>query len=94
MLRASEPAMLAWAQERITPHPVLSFTQTVKGDPFADGAIRLSYLKCAQNPNPDFKAAAAAVRQNPRIRYAEVDSHHNAMLLHPDRLLSALLALG
>jgi len=32
----SEPAMLAWAQARITPQAALSFTQTVQGDPFAD----------------------------------------------------------
>jgi hypothetical protein len=37
---------------------------------------------------------AASVQKNPRFRYAEVDGHHNVMLINPDRLASALLALG
>ena len=90
----SDPALLAWAQERITPQAALSFTQGVQGDPFADAAVRLSYLKCAQNPNPGFKSVAAAVQKNPRFRYAEVDGHHNVMLIDPERLAVALLALG
>jgi pimeloyl-ACP methyl ester carboxylesterase len=90
----TDPALLAWAQERITPQAALSFTQGVQGDPFADAAVRLSYLKCAQNPNPGFKNVAATVQKNPRFRYAEVDGHHNVMLVHPERLAVALLALG
>ena len=90
----TDPALLAWTQERIRPQAALSFTQLVQGDPFADAGVRLSYLKCAQNHNPGFKAVAAAVRRNPRFRYAEVDGHHNVMLIDPERLASALLALG
>jgi hypothetical protein len=62
--------------------------------PFADAAVRLSYLKCAQNPNPGFKNVAAAVQKNPRFRYADVDGHHNVMLINPERLTASLLALG
>lgn len=90
----SDPALLAWAQERIKSQAALSFTQGVQGDPFADAAVRLSYLKCAQNPNPGFKSVAAAVQKDPRFRYAEVDGHHNVMLINPERLAVALLALG
>jgi pimeloyl-ACP methyl ester carboxylesterase len=90
----SDPALLAWAQERIKPQAALSFTQGVQGDPFADAAVRLSYLKCAQNPNPGFRNVAAAVQKNPRFHYAEVDGHHNVMLIDPERLAAALLALG
>jgi hypothetical protein len=90
----SEPTLLAWAAERIKPQAALSFTQGVQGDPFADPTVRLSYLKCAQNPNPGFKNVAAAVQKNARFRYAEVDGHHNVMLTQPDRLAAALLALG
>jgi pimeloyl-ACP methyl ester carboxylesterase len=90
----SDPALLAWAQARITPQAALAFTQGVQGDPFADTAVRLSYLKCSQNPNPGFKSVAAALRKDPRFRYAEVDGHHNVMLTAPDRLAAALMALG
>lgn len=90
----SDAALLAWAQARITPQAALSFTQSVQGDPFADPGVRLSYLKCAQNPNPGFRNIATAVQKDPRFRYAEVDGHHNVMLIQPERLASALLALG
>lgn len=90
----NDPALLRWAQERITPQAALSFTQVVQGDPLADAAVRLSYLKCARNPNPAFRAAAASVQKDPRFGYAEVDGHHNAMLIDPTRLANALLALG
>lgn len=89
-----DPALLAWASERITPQAALSFVQVVRGDPFAEPGVRLSYLKCARNPNPAFRNAASAIRTNPRFRYAEVDGHHNVMLTHPDRLAASLVALG
>lgn len=90
----SDPTLRSWAQARITPQAALSFVQVVRGDPFADMAVRLSYLKCAQNPNPGFKNAAAGVQRNPRFRYAEVDGHHNVMLIDPERLAQALSSLG
>ncbi len=90
----SDPSLLAWAQARITAQAALSFVQTVQGDPFADAALRLSYLKCTQNPNPGFKNVAAGVQRDPRFRYAEVDGHHNVMLINPERLAEALLRLG
>ncbi len=90
----TDPEMRAWAQARITPQAALSFTQQVRGNPFADPNVRLSYLKCAQNPNPGFRAVAAGVQRNPRFRYAEVDGHHNGMLINPEQMTSALIALG
>lgn len=89
----TDPTLLAWAQVRITPQAALSFVQGVQGDPFADSGVRLSYLKCAQNPNPGFRSVAAAVQRDPRFRYAEVDGHHNVMLLQPERLAEALARL-
>lgn len=90
----SDPALLAWTKDRITPQAALSFIQAVQGDPFADTSVRLSYLKCGQNPNPGFKSVATAIQKSPRFRYAEIDGHHNVMLINPDRLAAALIARG
>ncbi len=38
--------------------------------------------------------AAGGVQRHPRFRYAEVDAHHNVMLINPESLTSALIALG
>jgi pimeloyl-ACP methyl ester carboxylesterase len=90
----TDPALVQWASARMTPQAALSFVEKVHGDPMADDSIRRSYLKCARNPNPGFRAIAAAVQKNPRFRYAEVDGHHNIMLVDPKRFVDALVALG
>lgn len=90
----TDPALLKWATERVTPQAALSFVQPVRGEPFADQDVRLTYLRCARNPNPAFADAAATAKRNPRFRVAEVDGHHNVMLIDPERLAAALAALG
>ena len=89
----TDPAMVAWAMPRIRPQAARSFTETVQGDPMAENARR-SYLKCTQNPNPLFKAIGAGIRKDSRYQYAEVDGHHDVMLLDAPRFVDALLRLG
>jgi pimeloyl-ACP methyl ester carboxylesterase len=89
----TDPAMIAWATPRIKPQAARSFTETVQGDPMVD-PVRRSYLKCARNPNPLFKAIGAGIQKDPRYRYAEVDGYHDVMLLDPPRFTEALLQLG
>lgn len=89
----STPALLAYAQERMTPQAALSFTQQVQGDPMAE-AVRRTYLKCTANPNPGFKTIAANIQKDTRFKYAEVDGHHNVMLIDPPRFVSSLLSLA
>jgi hypothetical protein len=45
-------------------------------------------LPCQASP------AAGRVQRHPRFRHAEVDAHHNGMLIKPEPLTSALDALG
>ena len=56
--------------------------------------VRRSYLKCARNPHPLFKDIADGIRKDARFQYAEVDGHHDVMLLDAQRLVDALLKLG
>lgn len=90
----SDPALRDWAAARITPQAAASFVEAVAGDPAADAGVRWSYLKCARNPNPGFQAQAERAKQDGRFRYAELDAHHNAMVMQPRELVEALLALG
>ncbi len=89
----TDPAMVAWATPRILPQAARSFTETVQGDPMAEN-VRRSFLKCAQNPNPLFKSIGAGIRKDARYQYAEVDGHHDVMLLDAPRFVEALLKLG
>lgn len=86
----SDPALIAWAQPRMTAQAARSFVETVQGDPFQEG-VRFTYLKCTENPNPGFKAIAAGLRKDLRFDHADVQGHHDVMLTDPARLTEALL---
>jgi pimeloyl-ACP methyl ester carboxylesterase len=89
----SDAALVAWAQPRMTAQAALSFTEKVQGDPMAE-TIRRTYLKCTANPNPQFKSIATEILKDKRFRYAEVDGHHDVMLIDPQRFVSSLLMLA
>jgi pimeloyl-ACP methyl ester carboxylesterase len=87
----ADPALIAWAEPRMAPQAARSFTETVPSDPF-EAPVKLTYLKCRDNPNPGFKAAAEKVKADSRFTYREIAGHHNVMLLDPQRFASDLLA--
>ena len=89
----ADPALVDWVTPRIKPQAARSFTETVLGDPMAE-PVRRSYLKCARNPHPLFKDIADGIRKDARFQYAELDGHHDVMLLDAQRLVDALLKLG
>jgi pimeloyl-ACP methyl ester carboxylesterase len=89
----TDPALVAFARPRLTPQAALSFTETVQGDPMVE-AVRRSYLKCTLNPNALFKTIATDIQKDSRFKYAEVEGHHNVMLIDPQRFVSSLLSLA
>lgn len=89
----TDAALIAWSQPRMTAQAARSFTEQVAGDPMAE-PIRRTYLKCSTNPNPQFKAIAAGIQKDNRFKYAEVEGHHDVMLIDPPRFVSSLLSLA
>jgi pimeloyl-ACP methyl ester carboxylesterase len=89
----SDPALVVWAQPRMTAQAASSFTEQVQGDPMLE-SVRRTYLKCATNPNPQFKNIAAGIQKDARFKYAEVEGHHDVMLIDPQRFVSSLLSLA
>jgi pimeloyl-ACP methyl ester carboxylesterase len=87
----TDPALIAWAEPRMAPQAARSFTETVPSDPF-EAPVKLTYIKCRDNPNPGFKAVAEKVKADSRFTYKEIEGHHNVMLLNPQRFASDLLA--
>lgn len=86
-----DAALIAWAEPRMAPQAARSFTETVPSDPF-EAPVKLTYIKCRDNPNPGFKAVAERVKADSRFTYREIAGHHNVMLLDPQRFASELLA--
>ncbi len=89
----TDATLVAWAQARMSAQAARSFTEQVAGDPLAE-SMRRTYLKCSSNPNPQFKAIAAGIQKDDRFKYAEVDGHHDIMLIDPLRFVSSLLSLA
>jgi pimeloyl-ACP methyl ester carboxylesterase len=87
----ADPALIAWAEPRMVPQAARSFTETVPSDPF-EAPIKLTYIKCRDNPNPGFKAVAEKVKADSRFTYREIAGHHNVMLLNPQHFAKELLA--
>lgn len=87
----TSPELRAWARPRMTPQPALTFTETVNGDPFAQ-PVRLTYLKCRNNPNPGFWAMTKRIKADRRFTYREIAGPHMVMLTNPQGFTQALLA--
>jgi hypothetical protein len=81
-----------WVETKITPQSPLTFIEPIKGEPIQDG-IDYSYIRCEKNPNMAFEAAAARDKWDNRWKYIGIESHHEAMLLAPDRLIEVLQLL-
>ena len=84
-----EPA--EFSAPRLSPMSARCFTETVQGDPFSS-EIRRTYIQAAQNENPIFRNFLAQARENPKFEAAEVDGHHNVMVLDPPTMRDALVA--
>ena len=87
----TNPAMRAWAAPRMTPQPALTFTETVLSDPFAK-PVRLTYIKCRDNPNPGFWAMTKRIKADRRFTYREIAGPHMVMMTNPKGFTKTLLA--
>ena len=54
--------------------------------------MRLTYLKCRDNPNPGFWAMSKRIRADRRFTYREIAGPHIVMLTNPTSFTQTLLA--
>jgi len=81
----------AFAAPRLKPMSARCLTEAVQGEPFRDG-VRYTYLRCTQNKNRLFDFFAKQTKADPRFKNAEIDGHHDVMIIDPPRMKDALLA--
>jgi hypothetical protein len=81
-----------WSAPRMRPMSARCFTEKVQGDPFKHGS-RLTYMRAMQNPNPVFENFHNQAKIDDRFGHAEVDGHHNVMVIDPLTMRDALLAI-
>jgi pimeloyl-ACP methyl ester carboxylesterase len=78
-----------WANAKLTPQPLRTFTQPLRLQHELSGQIR-TYIACV----PLFQAFASSVQRasaDPNWRFRELTSGHDAMITVPDQLAEMLL---
>jgi pimeloyl-ACP methyl ester carboxylesterase len=72
-----------WVSERLTPHPLATYSTPISPSTPASDAIPRLYIHCNQGETvPLFEPIAEAVRQL-EWPYREINAPHDAMLTHP-----------
>jgi pimeloyl-ACP methyl ester carboxylesterase len=90
MFKDLEPALRAWALERITPHPVAALEAPMVPTTFWDQKWKASVIRCTQAANPP-EAHQRRTAEKLGAPYVEMNTGHYPMLSAPDELTKLLL---
>jgi pimeloyl-ACP methyl ester carboxylesterase len=90
MFKDLDPAMRAWALERITPHPVAALEGEMVPTTFWEQKWSASVIRCTQAVNPP-EAHQRRTAEKLGATYHELDTGHYPMLSTPDELTKLLL---
>ncbi|MFN8663873.1 MAG: alpha/beta hydrolase [Thermomicrobiales bacterium] len=88
-LGVTAPNDAAWLQERLTDHPLLTFTQPMPKDPPSPAEVMSRYLRC-QPGSPSFETVAARLQGDPAWEYYELATGHDAMITKPEELAALI----
>ena len=91
MFKDLEPALRAWALERITPHPVEALEAPMVPTTFWEQQWSASVIRCTQAENPP-EAHQRRTAEKLGASYHELATGHYPMLSAPDELTKLLLA--
>jgi pimeloyl-ACP methyl ester carboxylesterase len=85
----------AWVLDRLTPHPLATWTQPIRlGNPAAE-AIPRAFIFCTEDRDPGMPDPRylARVRTDPAWRYRELIANHSAPITKPRETAATLLKL-
>jgi pimeloyl-ACP methyl ester carboxylesterase len=88
-------ADVRWMRPRIGAHPLKAFQQPVRLTSPAAAALPRTFIHCTDKPAGDmFAPLAARLRAEPRWRYRELATGHDAMVTAPQEVAALLLELA
>lgn len=94
MMGITDPAMADWVRERITPHPMATYTEAAPKGNARSAALPRAYISCTEGPlTPVFGPFANKARAAGWV-VREMATGHDAMLTAPDAVAKLLLELA
>jgi pimeloyl-ACP methyl ester carboxylesterase len=90
----TDPALVDWVRERITAHPMATYTEAVPPGSARSNALARAYISCTEGPlTPVFEPFAEKAREA-GWPVREIPTGHDAMLTAPETLAELLLELS
>ncbi len=90
MFKELDPAVRAWALERITPHPLEALEGPMVSTTFWDQKWAASVIRCTQAENPP-ESHQRRTAEKLAASYHELETGHYPMLSAPDELTKLVL---
>jgi pimeloyl-ACP methyl ester carboxylesterase len=93
-LGVTDPTDLTWVNARVVPQPFATFNEPAKLAAEAGAGLPCAYIACVEPASGSFGQFAAKVRNDPRWKFRELGTGHNAMVTAPHMLAAALMELA
>jgi pimeloyl-ACP methyl ester carboxylesterase len=92
----NDPELVDWIEERLSPHPVSTYTEPVPSGIAGSDELRRGFIYCTGNPRttPDVFGTFALKAREKDWDVQEIPTGHLAMLTAPKELAELLLAMS
>lgn len=87
----TNPAVADWVRDRITPHPMATYTQPVPTGNSRSAALPRAYITCTQGPLTTVFGPFAEKARAADWDVREIEAGHDAMLTAPEAVAKLLL---
>ncbi len=96
MFGVTDPELQTWIEERMTPHPVATYTEPVMAGSAASRSLQHVFIACTGNPptTPDVFGPFAAKARTLGWEVHDLAAGHLAMLTAPDELADLLVHIA
>jgi pimeloyl-ACP methyl ester carboxylesterase len=90
----SDPGDAEWIMSHLTPHPFGTFTSVLNIKGPIGNNLPCTYIGCVNPAYPAVSGTREWAKEQKGIRYIEMNTGHDAMIMSPDDLTSLLIELA
>ncbi len=94
MMGITNPELAEWARERITHHPMDTYTQPVPKGNEQSSSIPRAFISCTTGPLASLFGHFADKARDAGWQVRDIETGHDAMLTAPDEVAKHLLELA